>query len=48
MVESVRPNLSGLEDVIYLGTDEWDALLAAGEGVSDDDVQRPTVGAGLR
>ncbi len=30
MVEEVRPDLPGLDRVIYLGTEEWDALFTAG------------------
>ncbi len=30
MVEQVRGGLAGLEQVVYLGTDGWDGLLAAG------------------
>ncbi len=32
MVEEVRPDLPDLEDVIYLGSDAWNALAAAGAG----------------
>jgi fatty-acyl-CoA synthase len=38
MVDTVRPSLEALEDVIYLGTDDWDALVAAGDGVYADDL----------
>jgi fatty-acyl-CoA synthase len=31
MIWQVRPGLGALDDVIYLGTPEWDALLAAGQ-----------------
>ena len=36
MVAEVRPSLPGLEQVVFLGTDDWDELLAGG------DVRRPT------
>jgi fatty-acyl-CoA synthase len=32
MVDQVRGGLPGLERVVYLGSPEWDALLAAGDG----------------
>lgn len=35
MVESVAPNCPGLERTIYFDTDDWAALLAAGESVDD-------------
>jgi len=31
MISEVRPGLGALDDVIYLGTPEWDALVAAGQ-----------------
>jgi fatty-acyl-CoA synthase len=31
MISEVRPGLDALDEVIYLGTPEWDALLAAGQ-----------------
>ncbi len=33
MVDEVQPELPALRDVIYLGSREWDALVAAGDGV---------------
>jgi fatty-acyl-CoA synthase len=36
MVEEVAPDLADLKRVIYYDTDDWDALLEAGRGVSDD------------
>jgi len=36
MVEEVAPELADLKRVIYYDTDDWDALLEAGRGVSDD------------
>src|SRR5215813_13638452 len=35
MVGEVRPDLPDLEDVIYLGTPQWDALLLAGRPGTD-------------
>jgi len=35
MIEEVRPDLGDLEHVVYLGTGDWDQLLASGESVSD-------------
>ncbi|HTS95820.1 MAG TPA: AMP-binding protein [Streptosporangiaceae bacterium] len=36
MISEVRGNLPGLEQVIYLGTPEWDALLAARAQAGED------------
>jgi fatty-acyl-CoA synthase len=36
MVDAVRPNLTELETVIYLGTDGWTDLLDGGDGVADE------------
>jgi len=36
MIEEVRPALPGLEKVILLGTDGWDALVAGASSVSDE------------
>ena len=36
MVEETAPKNPGLERVVYIGTDDWAALLADGEGVPDD------------
>ena len=36
MVEAVAPRLEGLEQVVYFDTEDWDVLLAGGEGVEDD------------
>ena len=38
MVEEVRHDADALEGVVYLGTDSWDAFLAAGEGQPADAV----------
>ncbi len=36
MVDSVAPNVPGLESVIYFDTDDWAALVADGASVSDE------------
>jgi fatty-acyl-CoA synthase len=33
MIDEVRPDLPGLQDVIYLGSKQWDALFEAGRAV---------------
>ena len=38
MVAEVRPRLPGLEHVVFLGTPDWDALLAGGEVVAAAEV----------
>lgn len=38
MVESVRHNLPALTDVVYFDTDDWAALIADGEAISDDEL----------
>ena len=38
MVDETAPKNPGLERVVYIGTDDWAALLADGEGVPDDAV----------
>jgi len=38
MVESVRHNLPHLTDVVYFDTDDWTALIADGEAISDYDL----------
>jgi len=38
MVEEVAPNVPTLERTVYFDTDDWAALLGAGEGVSDEDL----------
>src|SRR6185312_490339 len=35
MIEEVRGDLDALEQVVYLGSPEWDALMAAGVGQGD-------------
>ncbi|MGH9117859.1 MAG: AMP-binding protein [Acidimicrobiales bacterium] len=39
MVDAVRPNLAELESVIYLGTDDWDGLLASAANASAADLR---------
>jgi fatty-acyl-CoA synthase len=39
MVEQVRPNLTELRDVVYIGDPTWDALCSDGAAVSIDDVR---------
>jgi fatty-acyl-CoA synthase len=39
MVDSVWSNLNELDEVMYLGTDDWTALLDAADGVSVDDLK---------
>ncbi|HUJ04675.1 MAG TPA: AMP-binding protein [Streptosporangiaceae bacterium] len=34
MIEEVRPDLPGLQDVIYLGSEQWAALFAAGRAAA--------------
>ncbi len=38
MVEEVRPEVPALEQVIFIGTDDWTSLLGAGESVTSADV----------
>jgi fatty-acyl-CoA synthase len=35
MIDEVRKDAHGLERVVYVGTSDWDALLAEGEGLRD-------------
>ena len=39
MVDEVRGELPALERTIWLGTNDWDELLAAGDGTSDDELR---------
>jgi fatty-acyl-CoA synthase len=39
MVEEVRPRLDGLERVVHLESDSWDALLADADGATADDLR---------
>ena len=36
MIGEVRPDLAALEDVIFIGTPQWDALFEAGQAVAAD------------
>ena len=47
MVSEVHGNLPGLEQVIYLGTPEWEALLAGGTQAGEDDGELARREAGL-
>src|SRR4051812_35496006 len=38
MIDEVRPDLPALQDVVYLGEDSWEALLADGGRTSDAEV----------
>jgi fatty-acyl-CoA synthase len=38
MVDEVRPERADLEQVLFLESPEWDAFLAAADGVSDDEL----------
>src|SRR5919112_371437 len=38
MIEEVRPEAHALERVVYLGTDEWDTIVAGGTDLPDDAV----------
>jgi fatty-acyl-CoA synthase len=38
MIDEVRPGLADLAEVVYIGEESWDALVAAGESVSDQQV----------
>jgi fatty-acyl-CoA synthase len=38
MVEEAGPELAVLEDVIFIGTPQWDALFEAGRGLADGDL----------
>jgi fatty-acyl-CoA synthase len=42
MIEEVRPELPAIEHVVYLGTDDWTQLLAAGADVGDDELAQRT------
>ncbi len=38
MVEAVSAECEALNEVVYIGTDSWDALVAAGAGIADADL----------
>ena len=44
MVDEVRPAVPGLEHVVYLGTDEWNALVAAGRRLGPAGVRERETG----
>src|SRR5262245_26555346 len=39
MIDEIRAGLPGLERVMFLTTDDWTEFIAAGEGVSDDELE---------
>ena len=39
MIDEVRPDLPGLERVVFLGTDGWHEFIAAGDAIGDDEVR---------
>ena len=45
MVEEIRPDVPTLTDVVHIGQPSWDELVAAGVGVTDEDLRER--GAGL-
>ncbi|MEM7338607.1 MAG: AMP-binding protein [Actinomycetota bacterium] len=45
MIDEVRPELPALEQVVYIGTDDWSGLLTAGADVTVD--QLDAISAGL-
>ncbi len=47
MIEEVRPGQPALRDVVYVGEDTWDALLADGETVDADAVAVRSAGLGF-
>ncbi len=44
MVEEVRVDRAALQDLVFLGTDDWDRLLADGAPVTVDDLDERTAG----
>jgi fatty-acyl-CoA synthase len=44
MIAEVRGECAGLEDVCFIGTDDWDALVEAGNGLPSDAVSRRMAG----
>jgi fatty-acyl-CoA synthase len=40
MVDEVRPSLPGLEQVVFLGTDEWGDLLAGAASITDGELSQ--------
>ena len=47
MVEEIRPSIAALERTIFLGTPDWDALLAGAGSVSEDDLHRREASLGF-
>ncbi len=39
MIDEVRPDLPGLERVVFLGTDGWHEFVDAGDAIGDDEVR---------
>jgi fatty-acyl-CoA synthase len=39
MVEQIRPNCPDLEQVVYFDTDDWSAMISAGDAISDEQLQ---------
>jgi fatty-acyl-CoA synthase len=44
MIDEVRPNLVTLERTVFVGSDDWDALLTAGDSVPVDRLRRRMAG----
>jgi fatty-acyl-CoA synthase len=47
MIDEVAPGLDALRDVVYIGDDSWDALLADAAAVSSEDVSRRSAELGF-
>ncbi|WP_112242760.1 AMP-binding protein [Kribbella monticola] len=39
MIEEVRPDCTALEDVVYIGTPDWDSVVSAATGVTADQLE---------
>ena len=48
MIDEVRPKLATLERTVFLGSDDWDALLTAGDSVPVDRLVKRMAGSGVR
>jgi fatty-acyl-CoA synthase len=44
MIDEVRPNLATLERTVFVGSDDWDALLTAGDSVPVDHLRKRMAG----
>jgi fatty-acyl-CoA synthase len=44
MIDEVRPNLATLERTVFVGSDDWDALLTAGDSVPVDRLRKRMAG----